>query len=181
MRAGREEMHRHLDVLVSRVHLKWRRVVEFGVPVVTIWRTSRHVRRKWIGVHLEDGRRKRMGDLLQTSELLLETLQFAADGNDVAAAAAPGEGVADGTDLFPVGSLVDELVLPVLQGVHDGLELVLNVGRGLLVVLEDDVAVHGRSQNEDHADEQLHGRSLGQTLWVSFTLYLLGLGQWAQY
>jgi hypothetical protein len=123
-----------------------------------------------------------IGDLLQTSELLLEALQLAADGYDVAAAAAPGERVADGADLLAVWAGVDELVLPVLQGVHDRLEGMLNGRRGRLVVLEYDVSVHGDSgQNEERGDEELHGRAMGRSLWVSFTLCLLGLGQWAQY
>jgi hypothetical protein len=68
---------------------------------------------------------------------------------------------------------VDELVLAVLQGVHDRLERVLEGRRRRLVVLEDDVSVHGSGgQNEEHGDEELHGWVMGRTLCVSFTLCL---------
>jgi hypothetical protein len=100
----------------------------------------------------------RLGNLLQTSELLLETLQLAADGDDVAAAASSGERVAHGADLLAVGPGVDELVLAVLQRVHDWLEGVLHFGGGLVVFLEDDVTVDcRRGEHEENGYEELHG------------------------
>jgi len=69
-----------------------------------------------------------VGDLVETNELLLEMLQLAADGYNLAASAAALEWRADGASVLAVGALEDELVLAVVEGVERGTESLLHVG-----------------------------------------------------
>jgi len=69
-----------------------------------------------------------IGDLVETNELLLETLQLTADGNNLATAAAALEGRADCARVLAVSALEDELVLAVVEGVDCGIESLLHIG-----------------------------------------------------
>jgi len=77
-----------------------------------------HVRRQEMG----------LGDLVEASELLLEALQLAANGDDLAAAAAALVGRTDGAGVLAVRGVVDELVLAVLEAVDGGMESLLYLG-----------------------------------------------------